>query len=257
VLECDRKSDVSTTLHLVTMNQAGAPLVESERIEGVGSRRDAQALIQKGAELSDAVFSSPALSMDEILAGFGGAQAAMLDLPGNAGFFGIPDSVKKFATPGEQSELRSVSALWPLWTLRCALTLQVFAADAGTAFRQAGDELFKLGEESLASAGARKSAKPIDDLFNPESIHTRGELATRVRQLKVLNSLLDNRSPLPLDSTTFRVNASTSTIPLKLYGPAKDTRQLYIVITASGLFSGWERSGNGRWVLRALTMVGD
>jgi hypothetical protein len=257
VLECDRTSDVATKIHLVTLDQTGAPLVESERIEGVGSRRDAQALIAKGAELSDAVFSPSAPRMDSILARFGSTEAAMLDLPGNVGFFGISESVKKFATPEELSDLWSVSAVSPLWALRRALALPVFAADAAAALRQAGDELLQLGEGFLTSRGERKGAGSIDDLFNPESIHTRDELATRIRQLKALNSLLDNRSPLALDSATLRVNAAISSIPLKLYGPAKDNRQLYVVMTASGLLSGWTRTRSGGWVLKALTMVGD
>ncbi len=260
VLECDRKSDVATKLHLVTLDQAGAPLVESERIEGVGSRRAAQALIDRGAELSDVVFGSPALPMDKILARFGITGSAMVDALGfddEDAIFGMPEAVKKLATPGELSELGILCSDSVLWAMRRALSLPVSAADAAVALRQAGDELFKLGEERSASGGERKGGGSIDDLCKPDSIHSRDELALRIRQLRDLNSLLDNRSPLPLDSMTFRVIAAISSIPVTLHGPAKDTRQLYVVMTASGLLSGWTRTRSGEWVLKTLTMAGD
>src|SRR5205823_387301 len=255
VLEHDKKSDMATKLHLVTSDEAGRAVVKSENVDGGLGRSEALTIIDRSAQFSEAVFSSPSSQMGQILRKFSGTDIATLDIPDSQGYLAIPETVKKLtARPEELAELTSLSSSLQLWTLRCALAMPVYPANPIAAVQQSNNKLSELAQGFLAEKGKKGGLDSIDHLVDLHSIQTHDELTMRLQRLRELNSFLDKRFPLPLDSATYKANASISTIPLNLGVMGQDVDHVYGVMTAPGLISLWKRAESGEFVLRGLSV---
>lgn len=257
VLEFDTKSGAATKIHLVTQNEAGEVEIQSNNVEGGMSKNDALTIIHKVVEFSDALFSSGG-QIREILVKFGGANMVALGIPDGGGDLAIPERVRQLARkPTELVDLACLSTAVQLWDIRHALAMPVYAANPDAAGEQADKELPKLGRQFLAATGEKGGPDFLNQLGDLDSIHTRAELTTQLRWLRDLNSFLDKRSPLPLDSSTYEANALISTIPLYI-GVTKDkSGNVYTALNLPGFITGWSREENGELVLKALSVVGD
>lgn len=251
VLEFDEKSDTATRFHLVTLDKAGKPVVQSHDIHGNLSRSEALMIVKRSAEFSDAFFSSTGSGMKQIARDFGDAGIAALGASGGQGYFEIPETVRKLTTrPEELLDLASLSSALQLWPIRHSLAMPVYAANPAKAVKLAREQQFKLIGEFLADKG--KHPDFIFRLLDLGSIRTRDELTVRLQWLTDLSSFLDDRSPLGLDSATYRANVSISIIPLDLVVQQKPDR-LYGEMTAPGLISIWSRCKNGDFVLTGVS----
>jgi hypothetical protein len=250
-LEFDKKSDVATKLHLVTVNGAGESSVQSDDVSNL-TRSEAAALFDRSAAFSEAFFRSADSQMNKLLREFGGADVATLGIPDGQGYLAVPEAVKKLTTGPEELELISLSSTIRLWTIRRALGEPVYAADPIAAVQQANAELSLVVGKFLVER--KQGGETVDHLIDLRSIHTRDELMTRLRWLKNLSLFLEERAPLPLDSEVYRANSSISAVPLELI-VEQDSDHIYGATTLPGLISGWKHTASGAFVLTGLSVA--
>jgi hypothetical protein len=249
ILEVDQRFDTAKRLYLVTLDEAGKPLVQSGHIEGDISRSDALALLSKSQELSDAFFASPGPSLKELLRRFGGGRLPDVEpFPDAEKYSVLPERVFEFATPDELQDLSVLATAVLLWPVRQAPALPIYAANPEAAVKMAQEEQLKLFKEFSPRKGNRFD---FIHLLDFDSIATYSELAARLQRLRELNSFLDQHCPFRSDSATYQNNVGISTIPVEL-GVEQDSGRLYGVVAISDLLSGWIRTESGEFTLKVL-----
>ncbi len=254
ILEFDKKTDSATKLHLVTSDAAGRIVVQPGDVHGDLKREEALTIIDKSAGFSEAFFSSPESRMDELLTKFGGPGAAF-GIPDGQGYLALPETVKGLTTrPGELLELTGLSNGIALWTIRHALAMPVYAANPIAAVQDTNHELSSLVREFRPAIGQNDSLDFIDHLIDLHSIRTRDELEIRLASLRELSSFLDERSPLPVQSLTYKANVSISTIPLNVLVKL-GTARFFGATTAPGLISVWDYGTNGGVILKGVSVA--
>jgi hypothetical protein len=242
-LEYDARSDRTVKLHLVAADESGRPVLRSWDASGDVTRSEALLLIRKSEDFSRAFFNSRGPRVDSLLSEFGGKDVAALDVASLDGYFEIPESVARVAQQREQLlRLIGLDATVNLWPERHALAMPIYAASPETALKGAVDQLFALAKEFLARRG--KGLDSIGELTDPHSIHTSAELVERLQWLADLNSFLNERSPLPVDSALYQANVRISTIPLYLTAEEQPFRW-YQVMTLPQLISVWSPDKSG------------
>ena len=250
VLEFDEKSDTATRFHLVTLDEAGNPVVQSHDVHGKLTRGEVLMLLGRNATFSDAFLTSPGSEMKQTARDFGGAETA-LGAPDGQGYFAVPEAVRKLTTrPEELSDLAGLSSTLQLWPARHSLAMTVYAANPVDAVRLAREKQLKLVKEFLAGKG--KDADFLYDLLDLDTIRTRSELVDRLQWLREISSFLDHRDPLDLGSPTYKANVLISGIPLDI-GAQQDTERFYAIMTAPGLISIWTRAKTGDFVLKGIS----
>ena len=254
VLEFNKRSDLATRIHLVTMDEAGKPLTESEDVDGKLSKSDALMLIKKNEEFSEAFFNSPYSNMKELLLRFGGTGIATSTDSDLRGCMDIPERVMKLTTQlDEQMDLLSLPCGMELFFMRYALAQRTFSTDLGGAFERASQELSKLHDESQTG---RLTRSDLDEFLNLDSINTHNDLITRIEEWRQFNAFLDNRLSGDLDSVTYKANLVLSTVPVQVGGQGEPSFT-YFIITGTYLISGWSRAENGEFVLTGFTIPPD
>jgi hypothetical protein len=252
ILEFDAKSDAATRLHLVTLDEVGETIVQSQNVDGNLSRSDALTIIARSEKLSDAFFVSPGSQPTELARKFGGASVANVGIPDGQGYFAIPERLSKLTTqPDELLDLESLSAAVQLWPVRYALSLPIYSANPSIALKSAHQKFKEIIDEFL-----RRNSKSPDFIYHLsdlDSIDTREELAARLWWLKEIVSFLDTQCPCQLDSTTYKANVSISIIPLNLGVMNQNSDRSYAVMSAPGLITIWSRAENGDFVLKGLS----
>ena len=251
-LEFDAKSDAATRLHLVTLDDAGEAIVQTENVDGSLSRHDALTIIARSEKLAEAFFSSPGSQSDELARKFGGASVANVGIPNAQGYFAIPERLSKLTTqPDELLDLEGLSAAVQLWPVRYALSLPIYSANPSIALKSAHQKLKEVIDEFLRRN--RKSPDFLYHLSDFDSIDTRDELAFRIRWLNEIVSFLDTQCPCQSDSSVYRANVSISTIPFYVGVTKQNSDLLYGVMTTAGLITIWSRAENGDFVLKGLS----
>jgi hypothetical protein len=243
VLEYDARSERATKLHLIAADESGWPILHSWDASGNITRSEALLLIRKSEDFSKAFFSSGGPRVDSVLSEFGGKDVAALDVAALDGYFEIPESVAKVARQREQLlRLIGLDATVNLWPERHALAMPIYAASPETALKGAVDQLFALAKEFLTRR--EKDLDSIGKLTDPHSIRTSAELVERLQCLADLNSFLNERSPLPVDSALYQANVRISAIPLYLTAEEQPFRW-YQVMTLPEVISIWAPGESG------------
>lgn len=254
ILEVNQRYDTARRLHLVTLDEAGKPLVQSKDIEGDISRSDALALLSMSQELSEAFFASPGPHLRELLRKFGGGHLPVVESRDAEKYSTLPESVIGLATPGQLQDFNILSTTLLLWPVRQAPALPMYAANSAVAV-----DLAQKDQENLFKQFCRRKGKRPDfiyDLIDFDSISSRDELVLRLQWLREMNSFLEQNCRFCSDSATYKDNIAISTIPLEL-GVEKDSGRMYDVMTAPGLLSGWIRTESGEFILKVLTRPGE
>jgi hypothetical protein len=255
ILDIDKKTDAAKRVQVVTLDTTGEGLVRSRDIQGVLTRDEALAIVDRSANFSQSFFNSPDTPIKDLLIRFGGPRVVVSGIPDGQGYFAVPETVKRLTTrPGEMLELTSLSNGLALWTIRRALAMPFYAANPVAAVRQANTELANLAAEYGAMGGGKGGLDFVDQLIDLDSIHTREELTTRLRSLREFSLFLDERSPLAVTSAAYRANISISTVPLDLLCENGGAR-FYGATTAPGLISVWTRAGDGVLILKGLSVA--
>lgn len=256
VLEFDKKTGAANKLYLATLNSTGEYVVHSLGIHGDLTKDEAQTIIGRSANFSNAFFESSVSPMKELLVTFGGPEAAAVGISDGQGYLAVPENVKNLsAGPGELLELTSLANGIALWTIRHALEMPIYAANPIAAVQQANKKLSDLSQELRGDTGKKNGElHSVDRLLDFDSIRNHEELEARLKSLRELSSFLDERSPLQVNSAAYKANTSISTVPLDLL-VERDAAQFYGATTAPGLMSVWIYGKNGGLVLRGLSVA--
>ena len=255
VLETDAATDTTTALHLVTQNGAGKPVVESNPVQDKVSRADALILLDKSETIARAFLGSPSSNMTNVLREYVGEH-----LPASTSFqgefyFDLPEDVAKLpASPEQLLDLISISGELEVWSVRSALSTQSFAANPEKALAVAHEQELILADKFLAD---QPGGLKFPDLMDLNSIKTVDGLVERANLLRELNSFLNERDPVRVNSSTYQANLRIAAIPLQLGFASSETTNWYGVMTASGLIFAWSRDGSGDIVLAGLAEAGD
>jgi hypothetical protein len=250
VVEFNETSGITTRFHLVTLDEAGKPVVRSHDVHGKLAKSETLMLLDRNTAFSDVFLASHGSEMKQIAHDFGEAGIGSLGAPDGQGYFAVPEAIRKLTTrPEELSDLAGLSSILTLWPARYSLTLPVYAASPVDAVTLARDQQLKLVKDFLAEKG--KGTDFFFDLLDLDSIRTRGELLDRLQWLRKIVSFLNEHGPLNVDSTTYRANVFVSRIPLDIVAE-QDTERFYGVMTAPGVISIWSRAAKGDFFLKGI-----
>ena len=252
VLECNQKTGMATAVHLVTQDEKGQPVIESEEVEGDVSKSDALMIMRKSEEFMADLLRSSGPGVEELL-----RRSAPSILKGPFGanednLLAVPDAVRRVSTQQEELlDLVSVEAAVSLKLFRYALAMPVYAADPRSALGLAEEQLALRSKRFLSAMPTTPSH--LEDLMDLKLIHAHAELIERLHWLRGLNSYLDKNYPLSLDSETHVVNSSISMTPLFLSVEKQGEDRLYGSMGLTDLICIWSRTDQGDFVLRGLS----
>jgi len=250
VVEFNETSGITTRLHLVTLDEAGKPVVRSHDVHGELTKSETLMLLDRNTAFSDVFFAPDGSEMKQLADDFGEAGIGSLGAPDGQGYFAVPEAIRKLTTrPEELSDLAGLFSILTLWPARYSLTSPVYAASPVDAVTQARNQQLKLVKDFLAEKG--KGVKFFFDLMDLNSIRTHEELLDRVQWLREIVSFLNEHSPLNVGSTTYRANVFVSSIPLDIVAE-QDTERFYGVMTAPGVVSIWSRDAKGDFFLKGI-----
>ena len=254
VLEFEKQRDEAKRLHLVTWDEDGKQVVDSQDIDGDLTKDETLSIVSRNEQFCQAFFDSATTPMNSLLTTFG--NAAEQGISDGVGYLEVPEQVRSLASgPSQLMELTSSSNGLALWTIRHALAQPVYPVNPIAAVQSANKELSRLSKQFLAATNAQADADFADHLLALNTIRTHDDLKYRLRSLSDFLAYLDSHSTLPVTSDAYKANVLISTIPLNLLVQHHDANRIYGVTTPPGLMTVWKEGGDGVLLLKGLSVA--